>query len=457
MKKPWVAAVLSLFCSGLGHLYVGRPVRALVFLLVPLAITAAMVAAVVLPPSGLALALFLLLALGTPIFWLYVVIDAYRLARLAPVDAAPHWWQHPLVYACVIVIGLGYPFLSAGFLRAEVLEAFKIPTMSMAPTIVRGDRILVRKWAWGSEDVERGDLVVFVAPEGPPRNFVKRVTGLPGDRVHLRDGTPQRVPEHHLWMRGDNVESARDSRHFGAVPFENLVGLVTYRYWPPSRIGTLPVSPGAVQDLEREPPDLRAARLAANETAAIATLRNLIAAQAHFQQVGKADQDGDGVGEYGGFLELSGAASGRMGTPLMPPVLSSVFQQLSEDGEFERSGYVYRVFLPGPMDADGKAPGVPEPVPGGYVDDGGMTVDADLAETAWCCYAWPAEHGRSGVRTFFTNQTETIFGCTVEAYSGMGQGPAADAAFAGEGSITGRVVEGGPGRNPNGEIWRQVD
>ena len=69
-------------------------------------------------------------------------------------------------------------------------------------------------------------------------------------------------------------------------------------------------------------PNLLAARLSANETAAIATLRNIISAQAQFQQSGKADTDNDGTGEYGGFVELSGQAAGRMAASIAccPPL-----------------------------------------------------------------------------------------------------------------------------------------
>jgi signal peptidase I len=244
MKKPWIAAVLSLFCSGLGHLYVGRPVRAVVFLLVPLFLTLAMLGVVAAEPSGLGLATLALLCLAAPILYLYVVIDAWRLARAAAPDAPRRWWQHALVYAVLLVVGVVYPLVSAAWLRAEALEAYKIPTQSMAPTIQQGDRILVRKLGWGSEDVRRGDLVVFRVPDQDDRAYVKRVTGLPGDQVVDRAGTLLEVPEGHLWMRGDNVEHSRDSRFFGAVSFGNLVGLVVYRYWPPSRVGTLPEATG---------------------------------------------------------------------------------------------------------------------------------------------------------------------------------------------------------------------
>ncbi len=98
-------------------------------------------------------------------------------------------------------------------------------------------------------------------------------------------------------------------------------------------------------------PNLLAARLAANETAAIATLRNIVSAQAQFQQSAKADTDNDGTGEYGGFLELSGAIPGRIivggvASVLVPPVLSGSFRILNANGEVSRSGYFFRMYLP---------------------------------------------------------------------------------------------------------------
>ena len=179
-------------------------------------------------------------------------------------------------------------------------------------------------------------------------------------------------------------------------------------------------------------PNLLAARLSANETAAIATLRNIISAQAQFQQSGKADTDDDGTGEYGGFIELSGAAAGRMAAVLVPPVLSGAFRVLNANGEVSRSGYFFRMYLPNAAGA-----GVGEP-PAGYADDG--TLDGDLAETTWCAYTWPVNYNQSGNRTFFTNQGGDVVGTEAAAYSGTGNGPAPDAAFqaAGRCSIAAR-------------------
>jgi prepilin-type N-terminal cleavage/methylation domain-containing protein len=195
-------------------------------------------------------------------------------------------------------------------------------------------------------------------------------------------------------------------------------------------------------------PNLLAARLSANETAAIATCRNIVSAQAQFQQGGKSDEDNDGTGEYGGFLELSGAVAGRMAAPLVPPVLSGAFRVLNANGEVTRSGYFFKMYLP-----DASGDGVAEPVAGFGIG----LVDPDLAETTWCCYAWPVNYNQSGNRTFFVNQAGDVLACENAAYSLTGQGPAADAAFATPG-MTGSVsINGSPAAAQDGNNWRQVN
>jgi prepilin-type N-terminal cleavage/methylation domain-containing protein len=194
-------------------------------------------------------------------------------------------------------------------------------------------------------------------------------------------------------------------------------------------------------------PNLLAARLSANETAAIATLRNIISAQAQFQQSAKADDDADGTGEYGGFIEMSGAAAGRMAGVLVPPVLSGAFRVLNANSEVSRSGYFFTMYLP-----DNAGAGVQEPV-AGYATGGGQ--DPDLSETTWCCYAWPVNYNQSGNRTFFTNQGGDVVATEDSTYSGTGNGPGADSAFQAAGAITGAVAIGGAGAD--GNTWKQVN
>ena len=198
-------------------------------------------------------------------------------------------------------------------------------------------------------------------------------------------------------------------------------------------------------------PNLLAARLSANETAAIATLRNIISAQAQFQQSGKIDEDNDGTGEYGGFNDLSGDPMLRDANDaaLVPPVLSGAFRVLNVNGEVSRSGYFFRVALP--TDVTGAATFEPE---NGF-DENATT--PDLAETTWCAYAHPVNYNQSGNRTFFTNQAGDVTATEAAGYTGSGAGPVAHAAFVGGANdiILGNVAIGVAGGD--GNTWKQVN
>lgn len=195
-------------------------------------------------------------------------------------------------------------------------------------------------------------------------------------------------------------------------------------------------------------PNLLSARLSSNETAAIATLREIISAQSKFQGRGLADEDNDGIGEMGTFGELTGGVGVRGGRVLTPSVFGSSFRTLNASGEVAKNGYQYRIYLPA---SNGLGLGE---VGGGGPPAG---IDADLAETTWCAYAWPTDYEFSGVRTFFVNQAgEVIFGIN-SVYSGPGSGPSPGAAMGGAGnvnSITGTIATGTTGRD--GTMWRPV-
>jgi prepilin-type N-terminal cleavage/methylation domain-containing protein len=211
-------------------------------------------------------------------------------------------------------------------------------------------------------------------------------------------------------------------------------------------------------------PNLLAARLAANETSAISTLRNITSCQGQFQVSAKADCDVDGTGEFGMFRELSGAAAvrtagtgdntGAGASTLNPPVLSGAFRTMNPANEVSRSGYLFKMVLPG---AAGIA--VCETASGTFLPAAG--VDNDLAETTWCAYAWPASYGNSGNRTFFVNQGGDITATELSTYSATGIFTSANAgrAFAGAAGVsaivTGRQAIGTRGRD--GQLWKQVN
>ncbi len=199
----------------------------------------------------------------------------------------------------------------------------------------------------------------------------------------------------------------------------------------------------ALEMLNAAMPRLLSARLSADRTAAIATLRNVTSAQAQVQASARVDVDQDGTGEFAGFLEMSGAVPGRMSHVLNPPVLSGAFRKLNVQGEAERSGYLFRFYLPGPR---GRGIGEPQ---GGF--DASSGIDADLAETTWCAYAWPVARGASK-RTYFMNQAGDILFAEAD-YGGPGGGPSPDAAFQRAGAITGHPACNQQG--VDGNTWIQ--
>jgi signal peptidase I len=132
---------------------------------------------------------------------------------------------------------------------------------SMAPGIRDGDRILVEPWSYVFGTVQRGDVVVLRYPLDPRIDYVKRVIGLPGDRVTMADGyvwvNGELLDEPYVladdrtaylsvvvgpdqfFVLGDNRPRSSDSREFGLVPGDYLRGRVDLRLWPFSRIGLI--------------------------------------------------------------------------------------------------------------------------------------------------------------------------------------------------------------------------
>jgi signal peptidase I len=151
-----------------------------------------------------------------------------------------------------------------GFVRPFVLEAFRIPSESMVPTLEVGDRVLANKFIYRFTEPERGDIVVFESVgEGDDQKLIKRVVALPGDEVEVRSGTllvngeeqeepylnkelpfngsyePTEVPEGEVFVMGDNRANSADSRVFGPLPVENIEGEAFMRFWPVSEIRSL--------------------------------------------------------------------------------------------------------------------------------------------------------------------------------------------------------------------------
>ncbi len=171
-------------------------------------------------------------------------------------------------YAEALLVALAL----ALFIRTFIVQAFKIPSGSMLPTLQIGDHLLVNKLLYGVRipvygtrfldffEPERGDIIVFVYPEDRDKDFIKRVIGIPGDEIEIRNKKlyrngepvedepyaryaeppepgprdnfgPVTVPEGHVFVMGDNRDHSFDSRFWGFVPYEDIKGKAFIIYW----------------------------------------------------------------------------------------------------------------------------------------------------------------------------------------------------------------------------------
>lgn len=161
---------------------------------------------------------------------------------------------------------IGGALVVALVIRTFLFQAFYIPSESMVPTLQEADRVLVNKLSYDLHGVNRGDIVVFARPPTEPDtgvpDLIKRVVATGGETVEGRDGRvwidgqplvepylpdgvttaafdPVAVPEDHVFVMGDNRGNSRDSRVFGPVSEDLIVGRAFVRVWPVSRLGLL--------------------------------------------------------------------------------------------------------------------------------------------------------------------------------------------------------------------------
>jgi signal peptidase I len=161
-----------------------------------------------------------------------------------------------------IIESLAIAVLLAVVIRLFILEPFYIPSGSMEPNLQENDRIIVSKLNYHFQEPERGDIVVFKYPRDPKRNFVKRLIASGGEKVTLKDSRlyingeavpenylprglrfsdfgPVEVPEGHYLMLGDNRNNSDDSRVWGFLSRELIIGKAVVIYWPPGRMGAM--------------------------------------------------------------------------------------------------------------------------------------------------------------------------------------------------------------------------
>jgi signal peptidase I len=182
----------------------------------------------------------------------------------AKVKSENSWVEAAKTIGLSLVLALG--------IRHFVAEARYIPSESMVPTLEVNDRLIIEKISYHFHPPQREDIIVFwptdrLKQQNPELKdaFIKRVIGLPGDKVEVKNGTvfindkplreeyiaakpdyqwgPQVVPPNSYLVLGDNRNNSYDSHFWGFVPQKNIIGRAVFRFWPPNRVGEIDHEP----------------------------------------------------------------------------------------------------------------------------------------------------------------------------------------------------------------------
>ena len=195
------------------------------------------------------------------------IIESYRIETLSestlPEEQRPKFWRFLIDLLETVVLSV---LLFAGI--NAVSARIRVDGHSMEPTLHNGEFVIVNKLAYKFNSPQYGDVIVFHFPRNPEQEYIKRIVGLPGDRIVVSNGqvfvndqlveepyiaaSPRyqsdwSVPENALFVLGDNRNHSSDSHNWGSVPTEYVVGKAMFVYWPPEAWGAieLPLSASA--------------------------------------------------------------------------------------------------------------------------------------------------------------------------------------------------------------------
>jgi signal peptidase I len=278
-RKPWLAVVLSIWMPGVGHLYCGRLLSAIwlsIGLIICLNIAIDLLASAELGFSGLVVGILLIL-----LYYIFAIISAWKAAKSNDGEYILRWYNHWYIYILLAFVSLFSFNAFESFKKMTglyavpgfgIYEAFKMPASSMEDALMAGDYFVADMGAYLDTGPEKNDIVIFLVPIDKKTPYIKRCVAGPGDVVEIQDKifyvNDERVPvlptvKHvdkkihppdtdprdnfgplmigpdSYFFLGDNRDNSYDSRFWGPVPAENILGKAVkiYRSKDPGRIG----------------------------------------------------------------------------------------------------------------------------------------------------------------------------------------------------------------------------
>jgi signal peptidase I len=279
-RRWWVAGLFSYLVPGLGQVYNGEALKGLFFNFLFTTwggvVFSFVFHALKRPVTGRSIAVIFILFFASFLAHLGILLEAALKAGKRPEGFQLKRTNRVLVYVSVLITSLGVDYSISSAIREYILKPYRIPTGSMKPTLVPGDFLLSNQLFYADRNPARGDVVIFKNPENERIDFIKRIVGMPGDTVEIRDGTvridgraldepyvkresagpsaderknppsfgPVIVPPDSYFVLGDNRDNSLDSRKFGALPRRLIRGKPMVVYFSSS--GILKLRPGRI-------------------------------------------------------------------------------------------------------------------------------------------------------------------------------------------------------------------
>lgn len=251
-------AFVSILLPGLGHLSCGKIKKAIILYVASQVLLS--IAIFVFLKAPFPYDIIISISLFASIY-LYSIVDSVRIAR----NPANYLKLNPVYGYCIFIAVLTLhssiigPFLSKT-IKEHYIQAFKIPTDTMLPTLLVGDMLLVDKHVYANQDAKRGDIIVYQSPEDAGRTLIRRIVGVPGEKIEVKNakiyinGTlyaepygvntdgmienterntlvPFQIPANSYFVMGDNRDQMHDNKFWGIVERGSVYGKALKLYW----------------------------------------------------------------------------------------------------------------------------------------------------------------------------------------------------------------------------------
>lgn len=270
-KEPFMGMLLSIMLPGAGEIYAARPVRGVITFILTVSSTLVLLFHFLQPevkissrwyiPFSFPLLVYLLGAADS-----YIQVSKYNLRHKLSREIRP---VRIIVYilgilSCLAIVNPVY--VAKVFVWNKLISSYSAPPDSMAPAIYEGERVFVDLWRYKKTGLQRGDVFVYRFPGKPGKVFMHRIVGLPGESIELKGqsilingvqikepwslrkryynrgkfgkkGSAVTVPQDSYYVLGDYSAGSNDSRFWGFLPQENLIGRVIKIYYPYHRSG----------------------------------------------------------------------------------------------------------------------------------------------------------------------------------------------------------------------------